>query len=204
MSISQILTDYQTSIQKLNGLIANVHKPSVHTVQLDIDEVNVITESAFLKMFIAWESFLEKSFIHYLTGNSSTSGKTFTCFASPRDEAHASQILIGMNKYVDWSTPETVRKLSKIFFDNGEPYETVLSSITSDIYDLKAIRNSAAHISSTTSKNLDGLGTRKLQRPCNNITVYDLILAIDPSNSSKTILQTYQDTLEAAACQISQ
>jgi len=204
MPIVNILSEYQASITRLNTLITNVHNPAVHTVSLGTDEIVVITESAFLRMFIAWEGFLEKSFVHYLTGNTSISGKQITCYANPKDDIHANQILIGMNKYFDWSTPETVRRLSKLFLENGEPYETTLASITSDIYDLKTIRNSVAHISSTTNKNLDSLGTRKLQRPCSNITVYDLILATDPLNPTKTVLQSYQDTLAAAAHQICQ
>lgn len=205
MSINSIQADFQLTIAKLNALITNAHSANAAGAFVwSQDDRIVITESAFLRTFIAWETFLEKSFLHYLMGNTSISGKVHTCYAKPRDEEHGHQLLVGLAHHVDWSKPDAVRKLSKNFFDKGDPFDRALSSIASDISDLKTIRNATAHITSTTSKSLDGLATRKLQVPCRNITVYDLILAADPANPGKTILETYQDILQIAALQISQ
>jgi len=200
MSLAQTLQNFRDSISSVNGLIASAHVTDATGKKLwTTDEIVFITESAFLKMFTAWESFLEQSFILYLTGNLSTSGKAITKYANPVDEEHAHKILIGVMKYVDWSNPDIVRKFAKLYFDSGEPYENAISSAYSDLMDLKTIRNSSAHISSTTVKNLDSLATRKLNRPTVGITVYDLILAIDPSSIGNTILKTYQDILDASA-----
>jgi hypothetical protein len=204
MTISNILSSYQTAIVDLNNFISKVHSPATgqSSIWVTSDRV-MMTESAFLRMFVIWEHFLEKSFIHYIMGNPSVSGKVFTRYANPKDDEHAGQIIVGLNRYMDWSNPESIRKLSKLFLDGGEPYETSLKSITPDLFDLKIIRNSVAHISSTTSVHLDGLGNRLLRRPCLNISAYDLILSINPNNPNKTILQTYQDILDTAATQIS-
>ena len=77
---------------------------------------------------------------------------------------HAHRILIGTQKYVDWSNPEIIRRLCNLFFDPSNPFDTYIASINTDLFDLKTIRNAAAHLTSTTSQQLDSLATRKLKR----------------------------------------
>lgn len=200
MSLANTLQTFRDAVTSVNGLIASAHKVDATGARLwTLDETKFITESAFLKMFIAWESFLEGSFILYLTGNASIAGTILTKYANPIDEDHAHKILIGVMKYVDWSKPDVVRRFAKLYFDSGEPYETVLSSTQSDLVDLSIIRNSSAHISHTTSNKLDALATRKLGHPVTGATVYDLILATDPLHPGATILGNYQSILDAAA-----
>lgn len=200
MSLAQTLQDFRNSILTINGLIATAHATNAVGASLwTIDETIFITESAFLKMFISWESFLEKSFVLYLTGNLSMDGNAIVKYANPISEAHAHKILIGVMKYVDWSNPEIIKKFANLYFDSGKPYETAISSIQGDLSDLKTIRNSVAHISTTTTRNLDILATRKLSRPTSRISVYDLILSLDPISTGNTIIKTYQDNLDAAA-----
>ena len=160
-----------------------------------------IIESSFLKFFISWENFLENSFLDFLLGEPSIRGTVILRHANPIDRSHAHKILIGTQKYVDLANPEIVRRLSKLYFDNTNPIETVISSIQTDIFDLKTIRNAAAHISSTTSHEIDALATRKLQRQCINFTVSQLILAFDPAAAvnTQTFLTTYTNLLDAAA-----
>jgi hypothetical protein len=78
--------------------------------------------------------------------------------------SHVNDMLMGSGQraFVDWSTPETVRKIGRMCFANGDPYETVLSSIHTDLLDLKTVRNAASHVSSTTTAALDALATRRL------------------------------------------
>jgi len=203
VSIIQLLQDYRNDVTKANAMIALAHTVDAAGNNVwGVDERITITEFSFLKGFIAWESFLEKSFIYYLRGNLTASNTVVPCHVRPIDDAHANRILIGVNRYVDWTNPDIVRKLAGLFFDRGNPFETILSSIQTDLYDLKIIRNASAHISSTTGSQLDSLSTRKLQRPCTNMTVYSLILVNDPNIPNQTILQSYADILDAAAVQI--
>jgi hypothetical protein len=200
MSLVLALQTFRDVVTEVNGLIAAAHTISAAGAPLwSAPQTQFITESAFLKMFIAWESFLEKSFLLYLMGNNSVTGNVIVKFATPVSEDHANKMLIGTMKYVDWSTPETVKKFANIYFDNGEPYETVISSIHGHLADLKIIRNASAHLSSTTSANLDRLATRLLGVPSVGISVYTLILSNDPTLPPNTILQSYQSYLDSAA-----
>ena len=104
------------------------------------------------------------------------------------------------SKYVDWSNPDIVRKLCNLYFVAGNPFDTFISSILTDLFDLKTIRNASAHLSSTTRQQLDSLGTRKLKRPCANLNVSDFIFAVDPdSPTGETILTTYLNKLDISA-----
>jgi hypothetical protein len=133
-------------------------------------------------------------------GHPSAGGRTATRFASPSSDRHARQILIGTQKYVDWANPEVVRKLSKLYFDNGEPIGPLVASIQTDLFDLKTIRNAAAHLDSTTGRALDGVATRKLARISQSITVSDFLLSMDPTGGgSSTILDFYVSLLDAAS-----
>jgi len=204
MSLTQTLSDYQQISVFSKGLINSAHRrDTTGSFLWSVDERRVITEAALLKMFVGWETFLEKTFILLLTGHSSTKGNGITKYASPPNEDHANMMLIGLMRYVDWSTPDNVRKLARLFFERGEPFETVLASIDGDLRDLKTIRNAVAHLSSTTSKALDALSSRKLQKSMLDISVYTLVTSLDPnSNTTKSIFESYLDILSAAANQI--
>ncbi len=109
MSLANTLQTFRDSIITVNGLIASAHVTNAAGIKLwSADETIFITESAFLKMFISWESFLERSFILYLMGNLSISGKAITRYANPVNEKHAHEILIGVMRYVDWSSPDFI------------------------------------------------------------------------------------------------
>jgi hypothetical protein len=69
-----------------------------------------------------------------------------------------------------------------------------------DLYDLKTIRNAAAHLTSTTQQKLDSLGTRKLKRQCNDLKVSDILFTFDPdSATNETVLTTYLNKLDICA-----
>jgi hypothetical protein len=159
-----------------------------------------ITDSAYLKLFIAWETFLESSFVNYMLGEPSVSGNLVMSFVNPLNVQHANKLLIGTQKYVDWSNPDIVKRLCNLYFAPGNPIDTFISSMMADLFDLKTIRNAAAHLSTTTRQQLDSLGTRRLKRPCNNLKVSDFIFAVDPdSQTNETILTTYLYKLDVCA-----
>lgn len=50
-----------------------------------------------MKIFIAWEYFLEQTFLDYMLGTASMSGKTIVRFVNPLDITHANSLLVGNN-----------------------------------------------------------------------------------------------------------
>lgn len=202
MSLNDSLTAFRSSITEANGFISLAfQQDSNGTYVLPQNQREFITDSAFLKIFIAWETFLEDCFIQYMLGEPSILGNTITRYIQPKNKDHANRLLIGTQKYVDWSNPDIVRTLCNLYFENrNNPFDRFISSMLSDLWDLKTIRNAAAHLSSTTQPKLDSVGSRKLKRQLYNLKVSDVIFAIDPdSNPSKTFFTTYLDKLDVAA-----
>lgn len=201
MPLVDCLNNYRLSIDEANSFIALAFQQNAAGVYLlPQNQRDFISESSFLKIFIAWETFLESSFLDYLLGEPSITGSIINRHAQPIDRDHAHRLLAGTKNFVDWSSPETVRKLSNLYFVQGNPIDSFISTIHTDIMDLKTVRNAAAHMSSTTSNQMDSLGTRKLKQPCNNLKVADFIFAIDPNSSThETILTTYLTKLDIAA-----
>lgn len=97
-----------------------------------------------------------------------------------------------------------IRNISKIFFHQGYVFNTSLSAINNDLMDLKTIRNSAAHISSTTTSKLDGLSTRILGTASTNFTAYKLLFSNDPraAVANTNVLDRYLQILDVAAEEI--
>jgi hypothetical protein len=149
MPLLNRLTEFRASITDAQSLIAAAHRTDAAGVPLwSPTDTRTITQAAFLKIFIAWETFLEWSLIDYMLGEPSALGNVLTRYAAPADESHAGRILVGTQKYADYSNPEIVRRLAKLFFSNGDPYETTISGIQTPLFDLKTMRNAAAHLSS--------------------------------------------------------
>lgn len=159
-----------------------------------------IVESAFLKLFIAWEEFLESIFHAYLIGEPTITGAVVNRYLIPVDEDHAKSVLIGTQKYVDWSNPTIVVRLSKLYLGEPNIIQSGLNAINSDLMDLKTIRNAAAHLSSTTNAKLIALRNRLLGPTRAGVTsVYLLIMSTDPNDHSKTLFDKYMDLLVASA-----
>lgn len=204
MSLADTLEEFRAGIAQTNSLVSMAYEQDSHGNDIfDSKKKDFVISSAFLKLFIYWESFIEASFSKYLIGELSTDGTAVTCFVSPSDRDHALKILIGSQKYVDWANHEIVRRLANLYLENGEPLASNIASISRELSDLKTVRNAAAHLSSTTQHQLDALSTRVLGRTISNTDVASFIMQLHPSDSTRTVLQYYQNLLDLAAENIS-
>jgi len=201
MPLIDALTTFRGAVAEANSFITLAFKQDTSgNYILSANQQDFLTDSAYLRVFIAWETFLENTFVRYMLGEHSILGNIVTSYVRPLDDQHANRLLIGTQKFVDWSDPQTVKKLCNLYFSPGNPIDTFVSSMASDLSDLKTIRNAAAHLSSTTRKQLDALGTRKLKKTCTNLKVSDYILAVDPvSKTNDTILTSYLNLLDVCA-----
>lgn len=205
MALGQNLIDFRTANRELVSHINYAHqKYSGGAFKVPKNLREFISESAFLRIFIAWETFVENCFIDYLLGEPSVLNNRPAKWVNPIDRDHARQIIVGNQKHMDWSNPEVIRKISQIFFHQGYVFNSSLGAINNDLMDLKTIRNSAAHMSSTTASKLDGLSTRILGITSANFTAYKLLFTSDPRStvSSETVLNRYLVILDVAAEQI--
>jgi hypothetical protein len=167
------------------------HNPTVITFLVD---------SAYVRFWIAWEGFLEQCFHNYMLGMLSTTGTIVSRHVTPTDLQHAQKMIIGINRYFDWSNPDYIVKTSIHIFGIPNPFESTLKSIFSSLSDMKAIRNSAAHISSTTQSSLDAAAHRILGTPTTNISTSDLLMRnIGGTGVPTTVFQNFMTILDVAA-----
>lgn len=200
MPLAQILADFQADAAQCDNLIANAHQNNLGGASLlpKIDQQQ-ITVAAYLNLFVAWESFLEFTIAELMTGATTINGTLPVRYAIPPTKALARNMLIGTNRYFDYANHEFVLKIVNLYFQGGYPFENHLSSAVPDLADMRIMRNSSAHISSTTQVGLQALALRLIGPPPANIKLYDLLMANVPGKPGQTVYTIYRDKLLALA-----
>lgn len=197
MPLNRILAEFKTSVIHCDDLIAAAHKiDATGATVFTPKQQEQVTVAAFLNLFIAWETFLEESLATFMVGAPGVSGRYPVRYAVPPNEEAAKRMVVGTMRYFDYANHELVSKIASIYFANGHPYLPNLSSIYSDLRDIRTMRNSAAHISSSTQAALETLALRLLGRPSIGIRLYALLTA---SIGASTVYADYKTKLVVAA-----
>jgi hypothetical protein len=197
------LNQFRASIAETNSFMQTIlQKYNSGGYKFPVLLRNFVVESAFLKVFIAWESFLEDIFIKYMMGEQPTVTQISNRYATPIDIAHARKFLLGTNArdFVDWSTPDTIQRLSVIYFGGVNIFNTIVASIYTDFLRLKTIRNAAAHMTLSTGGKLDSVASTIMGSPKSGIKPAELLLWIDPVPATpNTVFYNYIQVLDTAA-----
>lgn len=109
------------------------------------ERLELVYELSFFRCYLAWEEFLEESFIRYLAGYVSahyTPVPVSGAFYSTLPAARAGYL--GGRKYKLWHDPNIVVARSQGFLIAG-PHETVTNSALSDLQRFSAVRHRIAH-----------------------------------------------------------
>lgn len=201
MAVAQALASLRAKAAQCDSLVVRAHRHGADGAPLftALDRQQ-ITVAAFLNLFIAWEEFLEAALADFMSGEPTISGGRPAKYVSPPNPAAARAIVIGVNRYFDYSNHDYVRRIVSMYFQNGYPFEPHLSAITSDLADLRTLRNASAHLSSTTQAALEGLAQRIFATPRPGIDLYTVLTAADPrSGTGNTVLAQARDKLLTVA-----
>ncbi len=153
-SVHQVFGEFKAEVSNATKLLDKIeNNPGV----LHQPQVDLIFELAFLKIFIAWEQFLEDTFARYMCGASSLSGRKPTRNATARYLDRALSIIYGGQPYADWTSVDVVVERANRFFDRGEPYATPLQSATTELRNMKKIRNHIVHHSKKSREDFNRL-----------------------------------------------
>jgi len=206
MPIGQSLTDFQSNLTQCDSLIANAHSvDATGAHHFTLRDREQITVAAFLNMFIAWEEYIEAAINDYMMGDATINGTVPVRYVAPPSRDHSSKMVIHTGNYFDYANHEKVKKLAKLYFDTGYPFETPLNSMAQELADLKIMRNACAHMSSTTKTALESLAVRIFGSPQSGISVYQMLTSTDPrTNPNVTVYAAYRDKLLLAADIIAQ
>lgn len=203
MLVDRALQDFVAACSSANNFVSRAHTQDARGhFHLTESERELVTVAAFLRLFISWETFLENTFLLYMLGNPTRLGANIRTFVVPNDLEHATSLLLGAQrqKFIDWSTPDTLRNLAPIIFEDGKPFLTAINGCHAQLLDMKTVRNATAHSTSTTKRALNSLASRMLNHSITNITPAEFLLSIQPSSHpSKTIMESYIEVLQLAA-----
>ena len=201
MPLKNILDEFQNNAAQCERLVSNAHKQDGQgTALFSIADQQQITIAGFLNLFIAWETFLESSVVELMLGRPTVNGSVPVKYVSPVDMESARKLIVGVMKYFDYGNHSNFLKLIKLYFEGGYPFEPHLSSIYSYLDDLRTMRNSCAHISSTTQIALEALAFRLFSISQPGITIYQMLTAVDPkAQYGETIFSQYKTRLLVTA-----
>lgn len=162
-------------------------------------QVEIIAELAFLRIFIAWENFLEASFLRYLVGAKSPSGYMPVRLITPKNIGHALDLLCSGREYVKWNSTSEVIARSETCFRDGEPYKTVLESVRTVLNNLNTIRNRITHRSVVSMSKFNDFARKILGYGKRGMTPGRFLLTKLPSDPQMTFLDYYVRNLETAS-----
>lgn len=201
MPLTAALAKFIADTTQFENLVSTAHhRDQAGAYLFSLADRSLITKAAFLNVFIAWESFLEEAFAQFMIGSPTINGVHPTKYIAPLTTDAAKSMIIGNNKYFDYANIDFVRKLARLYFQNGYPFEPHLSASQSDISDMRTMRNASAHMSSTSLRAFESLVQRILSLPTPGIDLYQLLIKSDPNSATgSTIFSTYKNKLSVAA-----
>jgi hypothetical protein len=135
------------------GSLINLSKKSSNNryYPLSKNRREKLCESSFLILFTSWEDFLEFTFEHFLVlGNKCDPPVKLKIYVNSLDVAH--EIICGDRNYVDWVMASDVNKRAKIYFEDGEPFQSAMDLSKKDLEMMRVLRNEIAHRSAHSQK----------------------------------------------------
>jgi hypothetical protein len=174
---------------------------SVVRKQLKVPQLEALYEAVYLRVFSAWESFVEDVLVRFMSGyETSTYAPVLTPgWQHPRTVKDARTALYGTRPYVLWHNPaSSANRISR--YMSGSPLEATLRSQQARLEIFAAIRHRIAHDSDDARTNfkmaaMSLAGSQYDGHPGRLLRAPDLS---DPLNQSKWILRISTNLTAAA------
>lgn len=162
-----------------------------------------MVELAFLRSYLAWETFLEESFILYMLGKAPPGGEAARRYSFPPDRKTAVEWVVPEDRsYARWDAqPVGIR--AQRFFQDGLPFSDALRSSQAHLSEAKTIRNAVAHNSAKARERFDGLVRTRLGTLPADVTVGSFLGMVVPASAPPiSFLEFYLQRIELVAGQI--
>jgi len=196
--LQTIETDFAQILQSYSQILGGIPVAPADRPDPAI-EANILAEGVFLRCFTSWENSVEKAFLYFCEGGTSLNGVQPTCRLAHCTTTEVRSILMsnGM-RYLDWSSPGSIRTRANLYFHQGIPFEVSIGGKSAILSDIQKLRNRIAHDSVETAN-----GYREVQR--NNFNTernFDLqpgqLLRIVARKTNKSWGEFYFDELLSA------
>jgi hypothetical protein len=175
-----------------------------HRPTISVRRRNSITEHAFLHSFLAWEAFLEESFVLYLSGQRPPRGRAPQRYSFPPNIQIAMDWVVPEGKdYAMWTIANHVANRAERFFRHGAPYASVLRGNQNTLDELRILRNAIAHSSTSVRRKFETLVRNRLGILPMNLTVGAFLwTSIPASHPPRAFIEDYLNRIEFIARQI--
>lgn len=204
-----VLIDFLSSLQECRRFAADAYLwsvPGAHGRRpyISVKRRDSLVELAFLRAFLAWETFLEQSFILYLSGQSPPRGRSPRRYAFPPNQRVAMDWLIPEGReYAQWTVPMHVSGRAERFFQAGRPFTPVLRQNQNALDEARLIRNAIAHESAAARARFETIVRTKLGTLPPKFTVGGFLGMIMPASAPPvSFLEFYLIRIEFVAEQI--
>jgi len=199
-----VRADFLRSVRDCRQLAADAHRWSLPGAAPHIsrNRRDQLIEMAFLRAFLAWEVFIEESFVLYLAGQAPPRGRAPRRFAFPPDFRTAGEWVIPEGRsYAGWTVPQHVSNRAERFFQEGRPFAPVLRSNQTALDESRIIRNAIAHNSTGARGKFEALARPKLGGILPpNLTVGAFLGTTIPGTAPPiSFLEAYVGKIELAA-----
>jgi len=162
-----------------------------------------MTELAFLRGFLAWETLLEESFILYLLGQKPPRGRAPHRYAFPPNQRAAMDWVAEGRSYARWTVATDVSRRAERVFRDGRPFAPVLRGNQNMLEEARIIRNAIAHESMSARDKFENLVRTKLGTLPSNLSVGGFLgTAVPTSAPPVSFLELYFGKIEFTARQI--
>lgn len=162
-----------------------------------------IVELVFLRAFLAWETFLEDSFVLYLVGRTAPRGRAPYRYTLPPTMKLAEEWLVPEGRtYANWDAT-SVSDRSERYFRDSRPFAAALRSHQNLLSDAKTIRNAIAHESKSAYTKFENVARVKLGTLPSNLTVGSFLnTTVAGSTPPQSYLEFYLEKMEFVSSRI--
>jgi len=196
VDVTPLRKQFNSEIKRGFDLISKINKLKPSLPQ---KYVWLIVELSFLKIYLAWEQFLEETFLRYAMGGKTSTGYKVTSYINPRDKVHAQDLINEGKEYSNWTPSEVIKKASRFF--KREPFRNALRPIITELDEMRTIRNKIVHGSSYSNEKFKTLVRSKISYAPRGITAGEFLLKTE-TNTRKTFFEFYVDFIINASKKI--
>lgn len=202
--LGSVVRQYNSTVRECRRLANDARQWSLPGSPLLLTTMrrDSLIELAFLRGFLAWESFLEESFVLYLLGKNAPRGRPPRRFAMPPTRSAAQLFVAEGREHTKWDVASASNRAER-FFAGGRPFAGPLRSNQSHLSDAGTIRNAVAHKTPRAREKFEALVRRELGALPPNMTVGGFLNTTKPSSIPLlSYLEFYLDRTEFIAKQI--
>jgi hypothetical protein len=204
--LQNVLGEFQRNLREARSLAIDAEKWSSPAAvpHISLKRRDSMLELAFLRTYLAWESFLEESFILYLLGQPPPRGRAPHRFAYPPNRKFAEEWIVNEGReFASWGKASTVSSRAERFFRGGRPYSTALRPSQHVLDETRTIRNAVAHSSSKAVERFEKLVRSRLGTLPPNATIGGFLATVVPSTTPPmSFFELYVKKIEVAATRI--